>query len=108
MTGIIYALDRLKGERKLKEMVGDAALKGNRHIRYVRNKSHSFVEFDNGDVWRVFGPDLSARGYKWDFCFIDAAIEKEIVDEVIIPRAAVYLWDSPRAQIPLKERMCYF
>lgn len=108
MKGIIYCINRHEGMRLLKEIVGDAALEGHRYTRFVTNKDKTFVEFENGDIWYLFSAHNSARGYRWDYCFIDKKISQEIVKQEILPRAMVYHWDSPKAKIPMDRRVHYF
>lgn len=108
MKGIIYCLNRFEGMRLLKEIVGDAALEGNRHTCFVTNQDKTFVEFENGDIWYVFSANNSARGYRWDYCFIDKKLSQEVVEEQILPRAMVYHWDSPKAKISMERRVNYF
>ena len=108
MKGIIYCINHYEGMRLLKEIVGDAALEGHRHTRFVTNKDKTFVEFENGDIWYLFGSHNSARGYRWDYCFIDKKIPQEIVEEIILPHAMVYHWDSPEAKRPIDRRVHYF
>ena len=108
MKGIIYCVNHFEGMRILKEIVGDAALEGNKHTRFVVNRDKTFVEFENGDIWYVFTGCSSARGYRWDYCFIDKKLPLTIINEEILPRAMVYHWDSPEAKIPMEKRVSYF
>jgi len=108
MKGIIYCINRYEGMRLLKEIVGDAALEGHRHTCFVTNQDKTFVEFENGDIWYLFSSYNAARGYRWDYCFIDKKIPQEIIEEKILPHAMVYHWDSPEAKIPIDRRVHYF
>ena len=107
MTGIVYTRNRHKGMRIIKELVGDNVLNGNNCIRY-NSGPNTYVEFKNGDIWRLFGPEHSARGYKWDYCFIETAIDIDTINQKILPSAKIYHFDSPEAKIPMERRVSYF
>jgi hypothetical protein len=108
MTGIIYCIHYFEGMRILKEIVGDAALDGCKHTRFVASKNKTFVEFENGDIWYILSAKNSARGHRWDYCCIDRNISQEVIEQQILPRARVYHWDSPEAKIPIGRRVSYF
>lgn len=103
MRGIIYTLNLYDGDRILKEIVGEMALNKIHHCRYEKSLRKIIVEFENGDIWMVFSAASSARGYKWDYCFIDRRFSQEVIDQQILPYAS-----NNCAETTLERRITYF
>lgn len=65
------------------------------HSHYMRHGS--WVQFENGDVWRVLGVG-GARGYRWNIAYIERSINWNTYRCVIAPAAinfpfaATQLW----------------
>lgn len=86
MTGTIWCKEYTKGNNMLKKVVADY---GQMRItpNYYNNsiKIGNFVEFENGDNWKVVKATDSNRGVRSNIAYIDRSIDMETVKCIIHP-----------------------
>lgn len=61
-------------------------------MKIATTRSHymrygSWVEFENGDVWRVLGARDSSRGHKWNIAYIERSVSYDVYRCIISPAA---------------------
>ena len=72
-------------------------------MKIATTRSHymrhgSWVQFENGDVWKVLGAGDRARGYRWNIAYIERNISLDTYRCIIAPAAinfpfaAIRLW----------------
>lgn len=85
MKGTIWSLDRDgDGIEQLKYIRERYLWSGINSIREVYSKSNSWIEFENGDMWRVASTNEVSRGIRADIALIDSRCPIEFVHCVIL------------------------
>ena len=95
MRGVIWSCDRMNdGIEKLQYIRDRYIWSGVNVVREVYNRSNSWIEFDNGDKWRVASASESNRGIKANIAWVDSRIDEEFFRVVILPTLCI--WNGPR------------
>ena len=95
MKGAIWTCDRFgDGVEKLQYIRDRYIWSGVDVVREVHSRSSSWVEFDNGDIWRVISASDNSRGIRCDIAWIDSRISREVVQTIILPTLVSY--NGPR------------
>lgn len=94
MKGVIWSCDRKDGIAQLKYICNRYMWSGINPVREVYNSSSSWIEFENGDIWRVVGACESSRGIRANIALIDARCSEEFVHCVILRTLCCY--NGPR------------
>lgn len=85
IKGVIWTCDRAgDGIERLKYIQDRYMFAGINPRREIYSRQSSWVEFDNGDVWRVMSATESGRGVRSNYAWIDARISDELVRTVIL------------------------
>ena len=75
MRGAIFGKTRKSAEAKLQKIISDYEFYEIASVvTKTFTKNHCEVTFSNGDYWRTFHPAQSARGYRFNVVYIDAAL----------------------------------
>ena len=95
MRGVIWSYDRMNdGIEKLQYIRDRYIWSGVNVVREVYNRSNSWIEFDNGDKWRVASASESNRGIKANIAWVDSRIDEEFFRVVVLPTLCI--WNGPR------------
>lgn len=89
MKGLVWGYTFSDGISKMEEIEQNYRHIGINTIRKNISKTNYWIEFDNGDLWRVVRSNESARGYKANISYVDARIDPDFVCTVI--RYSTYL-----------------
>ena len=82
-TIIVYGTTIKRAFAKMEEILDGLKYS---EIQQVRRSSNEFsIYLYNGDRYLARGGYESARGYKWNYAYIDIDISGEIIDNVILP-----------------------
>lgn len=85
MKGVIWTCDRGRDGIKQLQYIRDRYLwAGISIIREVYTRDNAWVEFSNGDYWRVASACESSRGIRSNIALIDARASDEFVRTVIM------------------------
>lgn len=85
IKGAIWTCDRTgDGIKRLKYIRDRYMLAGINPTREKYSRQSSWVEFDNGDVWRVVSAVESSRGIRSNYAWIDARASDEFVQTIIL------------------------
>lgn len=85
IKGAIWSYDRAgDGIEKLQYIRDRYIFSGVNPVREVYSRSNSFIEFENGDCWRVASASESSRGIRCNFAWIDSRCSEEFVKCVIM------------------------
>lgn len=85
IKGVIWTCDRAgDGIERLKYIRDRYMFAGISPRRETYSRQSSWVEFDNGDFWRVMSATESSRGVRSNYAWIDARISDEFVRTVIL------------------------
>lgn len=80
---IVYGATKERAINKLHQLLDDMRVGD---IDNVRKSRYDLVfSLKNGDVYKAVGANDTARGHKWQYAYIDAAIDRRLVDIVILP-----------------------
>ena len=92
MKGVIWSCDRAgDGIEKLKYIRDRYILSGVNPTREVYSKSSSWIDFDNGDNWRVASAHENSRAIRTNIAWIDARVSNEFFHTVILPALSCYI-----------------
>lgn len=95
MKGIIWSYDRMNdGIEKLKYIRDRYIWSGINPIREVYSRQCPWIEFENGDMWRVASASESSRGMKANIAWVDSRIDEEFFRVVVLPTLCG--WNGPR------------
>lgn len=83
MKGAVWGATMERARMKLWEIVEEYELIGIKTIKRVNNSSSTWVEFENGDIWRAVRSFESSRGIKVNVSYVDYTIPKDFVNVVI-------------------------
>lgn len=85
IKGVVWSCDRAgDGVRQLKCVRDEYIWNGINPIREKYSRENSFIEFENGDYWRVAAATESSRGIRANYALIDVRTSKEFVWSVIL------------------------
>lgn len=85
MKGVIWTCDRAgDGIERLKYIRDRYIWSGINPTREVYSRQCSWVEFENGDIWRIASASDSSRGIRSHYAWIDSRASEEFVQTVII------------------------
>ena len=86
MKGIVWGLTTIDAIKKMEQIEKNYEMYRTANV-LTRRKSNSTYElvYDNGDYWIACGAKESARGHKCNISYIDARIDKDIIDFIIKP-----------------------
>ena len=94
IKGVIWSCDVSgDGIEKLQYIRDQYIWSGINVTREVYSKSNSFIEFENGDYWRVASGTKSSRGIRSNYALIDVRIPEEFCRLVIL---RTLIWPGPR------------
>lgn len=80
---IVYGATRERAYDKLQQTLDDMSYGS---VKDVRKSSHEFIVIlKNGDIYKAMCASDSVRGYKWQYAYIDSAIDKQLVDNIVLP-----------------------
>ena len=70
-------------------------------MKITTTRSHymrhgSWIQFENGDVWKVLGAKDSARGYKWNIAYIERSVNLNTYRCIIAPAAIDFPFAATR------------
>ena len=84
MRGAIFGKTQESAEVKLQQIINDYEFyKIASVVTKTFTKHHCEVTFSNGDHWRTFYPADTARGYRGNVIYIDAALVDD--DDALTP-----------------------
>ena len=85
IKGVVWSCDRAgDGIRQLKCVRDEYIWNGINPVREIYSRSNSFIEFENGDYWRVAPANESSRGIRANYALIDARVSEEVLRFVIL------------------------
>ena len=61
---------------------------------YMRHGS--WIQFENGDIWRVLRAGDNARGYRWNIAYIERSIDLNTYRCIISPSALSFPFSATR------------
>lgn len=93
MRAAIWANNRKIGDNQLLKIEKQYNLFHIETKRKVMSLSGSWIEFENGDIWKVC-TSLASRGYRYNIAYIERNIPEEVVNQVIKPRAMAYPYQA--------------
>lgn len=86
MRGIVWAYRMDDGVQYLFEQVVEDYKKiGINATKTQKSLTNSWVQFENGDYWKVVGAGTHARGHRANVSYIDYRIDPECIDTIIKP-----------------------
>lgn len=95
MKGVIWSYDRAgDGIERLKYIRDRYIWSGINPTREVYSRQNSWVEFENGDIWRIASASESSRGIRSHYAWIDSRCSEEFVDCVI--KRTLISYNGPR------------
>ena len=96
MRGVIWSYDRGgDGIEQLKYIRDRYMWSGINPTREVYSRDNSWIELENGDIWRVASACESGRGIRANIALIDARCSEEFVD-CVIKRTLTCCYNGPR------------
>ena len=113
MKGVIWSYDRAgDGIEKLKYIKDRYIWSGINPTREVYSRQYSWVEFENGDIWRLASLSESSRGIRSHYAWIDSRANEEFVHNVILrtligPGPRHYEFFMPRSDNYIKTNFKY-
>lgn len=91
MKGVIWTCDRFgDGIEKLQYIRDRYIWSGINIVREVYSRNNSWVEFDNGDMWRVASASDNSRGIRCNIAWIDSRISREVLQTVVLRTLVSY------------------
>ena len=93
MKAAIWANNRETGDKQLLKIEKQYNFSHIKTKRKVMASSGSWIEFENGDLWKVC-TNISSRGYRCNIAYIDYNIPEDIINEVIKPRVTSYPYQA--------------
>lgn len=85
MKGVIWSCDPMgDGIEKLQYIRDRYAWSGVNPVRETYVRHNSFIEFENGDTWRIASACESSRGIRCNIAWIDARCSDEFVRTIIM------------------------
>lgn len=90
MTGIIWydnktEYGRKKAFERFEQLIEDYSKRNIMITKTKKSYFFAFVQFENGDYWRVFSTNENNRGAACNVSLIESDIPKEIIDTIIKP-----------------------
>lgn len=86
MKGVIWSCDRGgDGIEQLKYVRDRYMWSGINPVREVYSRDNSWIELENGDIWRVASACESSRGIRANIAWIDARCSEEFFHVVVLP-----------------------
>lgn len=83
MRILIYGATKEIAFLKLESLINN--MKYGEINKVLRGRNDFIVELKNGDIYKAIGTNDTARGHKWAYAYIDATIDKELIENVIFP-----------------------
>ena len=90
MKGIIWALNSRSGIKQLEKIEKNYNLYHIETKRKIINQHGSFIEFENGDSWKVALACISSKGHRANISYIQYGIDYEFIDAVIRHSTTAY------------------
>ncbi len=85
MTGIIWYIDKEKGEERMHQLVDEYNSLGIQ-IERIKNTATSYqIHFQNEDYWQLAPALSSSKGLACNISLIQKGIPKEIMGKIILP-----------------------
>lgn len=101
MRGIIWAYLTDDANEKLLEIEEQYARIDVKPVRrVVSNTTGSWMQFDNGDIWKVVRASDSGRGNSANVSYIDRRISQEIINTIIKPATKAIPYQAFRFYLP--------
>ena len=80
---IVYSSTRDRAYNKLQDLLDN--MKYGEVNRVNKNSFNFTVELKNGDLYIALLTFEGAKGYKWDYAYIDYLIDRKILYDIIFP-----------------------
>lgn len=93
MRAAIWANDRKTGDNQLLKIERQYNLFHIKTKRKVISSNGSWIEFENGDLWRVC-TSLALRAYKCNIAYIERNVPEEVVNQIIKPQVMAYPYQA--------------
>lgn len=93
MRAAIWANSRKVGDNQLLKIEKQYNLFHIETKRRVMSSSGSWIEFENGDLWRVC-TSLASRAYKCNIAYIERSVPEEVVNQIIKPQVMAYPYQA--------------
>lgn len=91
MRGVVWGLTLDAAVTKLKEIENNYKRYHIAHLVFKMHGKYEYrLEYDNGDIWRAIAARESMLGLRCNISYIDARINKDIVDCIIKPCSIAY------------------
>lgn len=104
MRGIIWAYSRERGIEQLKNIIADYARLYIHPTKQRISQYNSWVQFDNGDMWKICAAADSSRGHRANVSYIDRRIPQDIINNIIRPQTILPPYQAYRYYgSPLEE-----
>ena len=85
MKGIIWYIDKNKGEERMKQLIGEYQFL-NIDIDSIKNSKAQYkVQFKNNDFWQLIPALDSSRGNICNISLVQKEIPKNVINEIILP-----------------------
>lgn len=101
MRGIVWAYLTDDANEKLLEIEEQYARMDIKPVRRVMSRANgSWMQFDNGDVWKVVRASDSRRGNSVNVSYIDRRISQEVINTIIKPATKAMPYQAFRFYLP--------
>lgn len=80
---VVYGATKERAINKLQQILDDMRVGDIDNVR--KSRCDLVFSLKNGDVYKAVGANDTARGHKWQYAYIDAAIDSDMIDRVILP-----------------------
>ena len=109
MKGIVWYYIYEDGIKQLRQIQANYECLKIKTVRERFNRFDSFIEFNNGDIWRLAPGRDSSRGNKINVSYIVRRIEEEVVRCIIKPCTVAYPFQAFRyyGPYPKEEEVKY-
>lgn len=105
MKGMVWYYTYEDGLEQLKQIQNNYDRMKIKTVRERLSRFGSFIEFENGDQWKMASGTESSRGNKINVSYIDRRIDGEMVQCVIRPCTMAYPFQAFRYYGPYPEEV---
>jgi len=81
---IVYGSTKERAYEQLQSMLDNMRYGDVKQVKKSRNEFT--IELYSGDRYRALIATDNARGYRWQYAFIDRLISKEMLNNIVIPK----------------------
>lgn len=103
MKGMVWYYTYEDGVKQLKQIQNNYDRMKIKTIRERLSRFGSFIEFENGDIWKLASGTESSKGNKINVSYIDRRIERDAVRCIIEPCTMAYPFQAFRYYGPYPE-----